>query len=84
MCKRSIRHSRIHFCIHLRLEVSGNGSLSPGQRVWPGSGVCGQKIEELLLEATNLGERVSVKRHKIKKKYKLETFFISLIVFLEF
>lgn len=38
-------------CVHLSVQVCGNGSLSLGQCVWPGPLVCGQKTEKLLSEA---------------------------------
>lgn len=43
---------------HLSAQVCGKGSLSPGQCVWPGPLVCGQKTEKLFpVDITDLTVR---------------------------
>lgn len=54
-----------------------NGSLSPGQRVWPGCGGCGQKTEELLPEVEDQVERHVRKEQKKNKKINKNLVLIS-------
>lgn len=57
-------HTYISICMHLGAQVCGIGSLSPRQRVWSGSLVCGQKTERLLPGASDLTVREATVENK--------------------